>query len=354
MKIAVVRNRKKEGVLYRYGRPSPETYGRKSVQRVMDALRAGGHEIKVLEGDLTLFRKLKAFIPADENGRPTGLVFNLSYGIQGDCRYTHLPAMLEMAGIPYTGANPLGQTIALDKVVTKQILQSAGIPTPKMAVMARPDLAAAEHLRYPLVVKPRHESTSCGLHLVHNEDELISAVLAVTAQFEQEALVEEYIPGREFCISVLGNEELQVLPFVELDFGTREHPMLTRDDKFHRTEDEPQKICPVTLKPELEARIREIVEQTFRACHCRDYARVDLRLDPFGNPYVLEINSMASLGQGGTFVVAAREAGYTFESLINEIVNIAARRAGLPVHAPARLPIMVRPQPVRPTLSAAA
>lgn len=329
MKVAVVRNRKKKGVIYEYGRPSPEKYGRKSVQRVMDALRAGGHEIKVMEGDITLFSKLRKFIPPDENGRPTGVVFNLSYGIQGDCRYTHLPAMLEMVGIPYTGANPLGHAISLDKVVTKQILDKEGIPTPKMAVLSRPDPSAAEGLRFPLVVKPRHESTSCGLHLVHTHEELISAVRSVTAQFEQDALVEEYIPGRELCISILGNRELEVLPFVELDFNGRENPMLTREDKFHRTEDEPQKNCPIVIARDLETRIREMVTRAFRLCQCRDYARVDLRIDRFGNPYILEINSMASLGQGGTFVVAAREAGYSFEALINEIIHISASRAGL-------------------------
>ncbi|MFQ5649926.1 MAG: ATP-grasp domain-containing protein [bacterium] len=331
MKVAVVRNRKKQGVIYRYGRPSPETYGKKSVQRVMDALRAGGHEIKVIEGDLTMFPRLRKFIPPDENGRPTGLVFNLSYGIQGDCRYTHLPGMLEMTGVPYTGASPLGHSIALDKVITKQILTSSGIPTPKMAVMSRPDPTRINGLRFPLVVKPRQESTSCGLHLVYDYDELIAAVLNVTAQFEQEALVEEYILGRELCVSIIGNDKLEILPFVELDFNGRGHPMLTREDKFHRTADEPTKICPVTLDPDLEAKIRIMVAQTYRLCHCRDYARVDLRIDPFGNPYILEINSMASLGQGGTLVAAAREAGYSFEALINRIVYMACRRGGLDV-----------------------
>jgi len=331
MKIAVVRNRKKDGILYQYGRPSPETYGKKSVQRVMDALRHGGHEIKVMEGDVSLFTNLRRFIPVDENGQPSGLVFNMSYGIQGDCRYTHVPALLEMLGVPYTGANPLGHSICLDKVVTKQILMNAGIPTPNMAVVATPDAAATHGLRYPLVVKPRHESTSNGLFLVHDDDELKHAVSAIVCEFEQDALVEEYIPGREFCIGVLGNGAPEVLPFVELHFNGREHPLLTREDKFHRTTDEPQKVCPVRLSSDLYARIREIVRETFTLCHCRDYARVDLRVDTFGNPYVLEINSMASLGQGGTFVVAAREAGYTFEGLINEIVAVAGRRAGLEV-----------------------
>jgi len=328
MKVAVVRNRKKEGVVCNFGRMSPETYGRKSVQRVMDALRVGGHDIKVLEGDMSLFRNLMKFMPPDENGRPSGLVFNMSYGIQGDCRYTHVPGMLEMAGVPYTGSNPLGHSLSLDKVITKMLLENAGIPTPKMCAMDKPDPVASERLSYPLVVKPTHESTSCGLHLVHNYDELVTAVLSVTAQYQQKALVEEYVPGREFCVGILGNEDLEIFPLVEIEFNQRENPLLTREDKFHKTTDEPRKVCPVFLDRELEEQIKSIAVQTFRACHCKDYARVDLRVDPAGNPYVLEINSMASLGQGGSYVMAAREAGYSFESLINRIVAVTCLRYG--------------------------
>jgi len=329
MKVAVVRNRKKEGVVCNFGRMSPETYGRKSVQRVMDALRAGGHEVKALEGDISLFQNLQTFMPSEASGRPSGVVFNMAYGIQGDCRYTHVPGMLEMAGVPYTGSNPLGHSLSLDKVITKMLLENAGIPTPKMCAMDKPDPVASERLSYPLVVKPRHESTSCGLHLVHNYDELVTAVLSITAQYQQEALVEEYVPGLEFCVGLLGNEELEILPLVEVDFKGRENPLLTREDKFHKTADEPRKICPVFLSKDLEGQIKRIAVQTFRACHCKDYARVDLRVDPAGRPYVLEINSMASLGQGGSFVMAAKEVGYTFESLINHIVDITSLRYGL-------------------------
>ncbi|MFQ5650976.1 MAG: ATP-grasp domain-containing protein [bacterium] len=334
MKVAVVRNRKNEGIINKFGRKSPETYGKKSVVRVMDALNAGGHEISVMEGDMSLFQNLQEFIPPDRTGCPTGLVFNMSYGIQGDCRYTHVPGMLEMAGIPYIGANPLGHSLAQDKVITKILLQSAGIPTPKMCVMQTPDRGAAQGLRYPLVVKPRHESSSCGLHLVHEYDQLVTAVLSVTAQFQQEALVEEFVQGREFCVGVLGNEALEILPFVELDFNGRANPLLTRDDKFHKTIDEPRKLCPAPVDYDLEKRVKDIVEQTFRVCHCKDFARVDLRVDPFGNPYVLEINSMASLGQGGSFVLGARGAGYSFDSLINRIVDIACSRYGLRTEQP--------------------
>jgi len=325
MKVAVVRNRKNLGVLHRFGRPSPETYGRKSVQRVMDALRAGGHEVGVFEADATLIDSLRGFIGTDEFGRPDGLVFNMSYGIQGDCRYAHLPAMLEMAGVPYTGSSPFGHTLALDKVVTKILLRDAGVPTPDWTVMERPRRDPGD-LRYPLIVKPRHESTSFGLRIVNDGIELFEAVEAIRDLYEQDALVEAYVDGREVNVGLLGNAPLEVLPPVEIDFGTRTLRIDTIDDKFHRTEQEPQKICPAPLPPETTDLLHQIAVRTFRATHCRDYARIDLRLDQTGQPTVLEINSMASLGAGGSFVLAARTAGLDFEALVNRIVDVTHLR----------------------------
>jgi D-alanine-D-alanine ligase len=267
------------------------------------------------------------------------MVFNMAYGIQGECRYTHVPAMLEMAGIPYTGSSPLGHALALDKVITKILLRDAGVPTPAFQVMSQPD-EDPSGLRFPLVVKPRHESTSYGLRLVHNRKELADAVLAIVHQFQQEALVEEYIDGREVCIGMLGNRDIEFLPPVEIDFANRELRLMTWDDKYHRRVDEPQKICPALLADCLAARLRELSLTTFAACHCKDYARVDIRIDPSGRPFVLEINSMASLGEGGSFVRAAVQAGYRFTSLVNRIIKIAYDRyfgAAGPGPAPAGL-----------------
>ena len=158
--------------------------------------------------------------PGSESCHPSGLVFNMAYGIQGECRYTHVPAMLEMAGVPYTGSCPLGHALALDKVIAKIQMQAAGIPTPAFKVMGRPD-DDVSGLRFPLVVKPRHESTSYGLQLVDDQCQLGDAVAAIVAQYRQDALVEEYIDGREVCIGLLGNGEVECLPAVELDFGGR-------------------------------------------------------------------------------------------------------------------------------------
>ncbi len=325
MRIAVVRNRQNTGIIAKFGRECPEVYGKQSVQRVIDALREGGHEVGVFEGDMTMLTGLQEFLSPGADGLPGGMVFNMSYGVQGDCRYTHVPAMLEMAGIPYTGSSPLGHTLALDKVVTKILMVEAGVPTPAFKVMggAGEDPGA---LRFPLVVKPRHESSSFGLRRVKTREELDEAVTAIVSMYRQDALVEEYIEGREIAVGILGNGPGECLPLVELDFSGCPVAMMTHADKMHKSDHEPRRVCPAPVEGALAERLREISLKTFAACHCRDYSRVDIRVDGEGRPFVLEINSMASLGWGGAYVMAARQAGHSFTELVCGIVDSAHRR----------------------------
>lgn len=232
--------------------------------------------------------------------------------------------MLEMAGVPYTGATPLGHAVSLDKVVAKTLMRDAGVPTPAWAVLSAP--GDPGDLRYPMVVKPRHESTSHGLQLVHDRAQLDAAVLEIADRYKQDALVEEYIDGREVCVGLLGNDPPAALPAVELDFTDRRLRLMTFDDKYHRAQDEPTKICPAPLPQPLARELERIAVATFEACHCRD----DVRLDADGRPYVLEINSMASLGAGGSFVRAAETLGLDFDALVDEIVEVAAQRCDIP------------------------
>ncbi len=326
MKIAIVRNRNNDGVFSNIGQPCPERYGRRSVQLVMNALRTAGHTVKIFEGDINLFANLKDFIPPDPaTGLPSGMVFNMSYGIQGDSRYTHVPAMLEMAGIPYTGPGPYAHVVSLDKVLTKLIMERHHIPTPKFCVLGSPEQQAGG-LRYPLIVKPRHESTSLGIQVVSNKDELRQAVEAVLTEYQQDALVEEYIDGREFAIGLLDVNPIELLPIVELEYRDKNIKILTKPDKFHKSTEEPKKICPAPIDDKIANNLKKLAVSLYRLCQCRDYARVDVRLDRDGNPFVLEINSMTTLGTKGGFVLAARKAGYTFKRLVWRILDIAHER----------------------------
>jgi D-alanine-D-alanine ligase len=341
MKVAVVHNGNHADVINRFGRPSPERYSLKHVNMVVAALQAGGHTVALLEAGVSLFDELRRFMPPDPvTGGPTGMVFNMAYGIQGDARYTHLPAMLELAGYPYTGSTPLGHALALDKVITKVLMIDAGVPTPRYKVLAPNPHGATDdsNLTYPLVVKPKHESTSYGLQLVHDRAGLEAAIQAIFDKYQQAALVEEYIDGREVAIAILGNgKDVEFFPAVELDFGDRALRLMTWDDKYHKRFDEPKKVCPAPLPEKFISELNELALKTFHACHLRDYARVDIRINPQGKPYVLEINSMASLGDGGCYVTSSKAAGYDFTRLANRILEVAQTRYGLPTLSPTEL-----------------
>jgi D-alanine-D-alanine ligase len=324
LKIAVVRNRAKEGIIAQLGAPCPERYGERIVRRVAEALRGAGHAVGIFEADMTLLERLRVFLGPGGSSGLGGIVFNMSYGIQGESRYTHLPAMLEMAGVPYTGPGPLGHAVSLDKVVAKVLMRHAGVPTPAFAVMRGGEVRDGD-LVFPLVVKPRHESTSNGLHVVSDAEELTEAVADVRERYAEDALVETFVSGREFAVGLLGNEPVECLPAVELEYPLGRLRAMTRDDKFHKRSDEPRKVCP-RLDAATKARLEDLAVATFRACSCRDYARVDIRTDEQGRPFVLEINSMASLGSTSSFVFAARHAGLDYEALVCRIVEIAVER----------------------------
>ncbi|MER9436101.1 ATP-grasp domain-containing protein [Mesorhizobium sp. M0618] len=324
MRIAVVWNDDDTGVINRFGQPCPEVYGRETIESVAAALQLGGHETLLCEGDKRMLATLERFMPPGSQGNPSGFVFNMAYGIQGECRLTHVPAMLEMAGIPYTGSSPLGHGVALDKIVTKRLIRDRGVPTPNFRVMRRGTESTGD-LRFPMVVKPRHESDSCGVQLVHDAAQLRQAVEVIVMQFAQDALVEEYIEGREIWVALLGNRELEVLPLVEQDFGDRETRLVTWEAK-HMALAAPPKICPAQIGSKLATMLRDISVATFGACQCRDYARVDFRIDRCGQPFVLEINTMPGLGVTSAYASAATTAGYSSSSLINRILDVAHTR----------------------------
>lgn len=324
MRVAIVSNYDYAGVINRFGQPCPEQYrSDEMVGRVVAALQEGGHETLLCEGDKGLLTALERFMPPDPEACPSGIVFNLAEGIQGEYRYTHVPAMLEMAGVPYTGSSLLGHGLTNDKLVTKRLIRDYGVPTPNFRVM-RSGTESTGDLRFPVVVKPRVEECSLGLQLVHEPAQLRRAVEAIVSQYSQDALVEEYIEGREICIALLGNEEMEVLPLVEQDFGGRATRLMTWEAKYSAAP--VPKICPAQIGSGLETVLRDISIATFRACMCRDYARVDVRIDRAGRPFVLEINSMPGLATHSSYVQAARAAGYTFPSLVNRILNVAHKR----------------------------
>jgi len=325
MKIAVVYNRDSKRVINLFGMPNQEKYGLKSIQRITNALEAGGHQVKCFEGDKDLIDNLEEFMPRVVKGERPGMVFNLSYGIQGQARYTHVPGMLEMIGLPYVGSGPLAHSLALDKVVSKMIFRQHGLPTPDFAVLDEPGFEMPQ-LEFPVIVKPKNEAVSFGIRICHNEEEVREGADAIFQKFSQPVLVERYIEGREINVGILGNNPCEALPPAELTFGEGGPRIYTYEDKTRRSGREVGVVCPAPLDEELTERAKATAIRAFKALGCYDCARIDMRLDEQGNLYILEVNSLPSLGEHGSYVQGAAAVGLDFPALVNRLVEVAAAR----------------------------
>ena len=326
MKVAVVYNRDRSGVINVFGMQSREWYPEETIQRVVRALESVGHLVELIPADRFLLAKLKKFLPKLSRRRPNGIVLNLALGIQGKARYTHVPAMLEVAGIPYTGSSPVGHILAFDKVVAKQIFLASGLPTPAYQVFWSAD-QPIQYLRFPAIVKPRGEAASFGLQVVHDEKALRAAVAQVVEDYKQPALTEEYIEGREVNVSILGNNPPEPLPVLELKFPNSDDPVYSHEAKFAVLKrQKAKKICPAKLPRETASFIQNIAVRAFEILNIHDFGRVDIRLDQYNQPYILEMNSMASINPDSSFVFSAGKAGYDYDALINRIIEVALQR----------------------------
>lgn len=325
MKIAVIYNRESKSVINLFGLPNREKYGKKSIARITDALKKYGHQVKTFEGDKDLIAKLEEFMPQVLKGERPGLAFNLSYGIQGQARYTHVPGILEMVGIPYAGSGPLAHSLALDKVVAKMIFVQNDLPTPSFMVLNPPELKDPG-LPYPLIVKPKNEAVSMGIRVVHNQEDLFEAVQGIFKRFQQAALVEQYIQGREINVGILGNNPPEALPPCEIVISGDGPNIYTIEDKKGKSGRTIDWICPAPMDAETSKKAQEIALGAFNALGCYDCARVDMRMDADGHLYILEINSLPSLGEHGSYTIAANNIGLDFAALINRLVEVASAR----------------------------
>lgn len=326
MKIAVIYNRESQKVINLFGVPNREKYGLVAIQRIVNALKKGGHQVIALEGDKDLIDHLEHFMPRALKGERPGMAFNLSYGIQGQARYTHIPGILEMVGVPYVGSGPLAHSLALDKVVAKMLFVQNGVPTPEFAVLEAPGFEMPA-LEFPLIVKPKNEAVSFGIKIVNDEEELRDAANIIFEQFDQAVLTERYIEGKEINVGLLGNgSNLETFPAAELVFGEGGPNIYTLEDKRRKSGREVGVVCPARIDEATAEKAKAIAMRAFNVLGCYDCARVDMRMDEQGNLYVLEINSLPSLGEHGSYVAAAETVGLDFAALVNRLAEVAASR----------------------------
>ncbi|MDD5196691.1 MAG: ATP-grasp domain-containing protein [Candidatus Omnitrophica bacterium] len=261
------------------------------------------------------------------------IVFNISEGLTGRNRESQVPILLEMAGIPFVGADALTLGLTLDKIMAKKIFIAEKIPTPKFfEISSAAELIHTNHHKFPLIVKPRFEGSSKGLSensRVATKEELVKQVDYVVTAYKQPALVEEFISGQEFTVALVGNDPVEVLPIVQIKIDGK----LKLNNKFYTfariTSDRLEYICPAKISQELKKKIDELALKTYKAVECRDFGRVDFRVDNEGRPYVLEINPLPSLSTEDVFMLLAQNIGITYEQMIGKILNSAIRRHNL-------------------------
>lgn len=295
---------------------------------VLAALRNLGHRVEVIGlGDrLTDLRlSIRDFKPH--------IVFNLLDEFSGIESYDYyVVAYLELKRQRYTGCNPRGMMISRDKVLTKQVLASHRIATPRFALFPR-DRCFREprRLNFPLFVKSATEDASLGIaqaSVVDDLPALRSRIEFIHAHVQTDALVEEYIDGRELYVGVLGNQRLTTFPIWEMDFGqlSREQARIaTRAVKWNSNYQQRHGIsthAATDLGTEQSAAIVRQAKRIYRALHMSGYARMDLRLRDDGKVYLLEANANPDLTYGEDFAESAAAIGLDYEALIRRIVSI--------------------------------
>lgn len=324
MRIAIVSNLSRKGIINVFGRQNKEHYAPDEIRAAAEALRKANHTVETFEGDKYLVENLEAFMPRVLKGERPGMVFNLAYGIQGESRYTHIPSLLEMLGIPYVGSGPLAHSIALDKAMTKMVMGWANLPTPGFQVVSSASAKINSELKFPLIVKPKDEAVSFGVRVVENQKQLCDAIKESISDFQSPALVERFLEGREFNVGILGNGgDAEILPIVEIDLTNAKERIQTFETKKKCLLPH---ICPADVPEALAHELRELALKTFNTVHCLDCARIDFRLDKEGKPYILEINSMPAIHPNGSYFAAAKQAGHDYAGMINCMVKAAAVR----------------------------
>jgi D-alanine-D-alanine ligase len=307
-----------------------------TIAAVESALSRLGKVVR-LEANEDFPEKLRAARP--------DIVFNIAEGFHGVNREAHVPAICEFFGIPYSGSDPFTLSLCLDKARTKETLTFHGIPTPKFVVVenVKQVESASRDLSFPLFVKPLHEGSSKGItdrNLVHDRGELRQQTQFLLENYHQPVLVEEYLPGQEFTCAVLGNgDDATVLPIVAMNFETLPAgalPIYSFDAKFvwDRPEN-PLDIfqCPARITSELQASIERVTLDAFRVLGCRDWARIDVRLDAAGTPNIIEVNPLPGIlpdpADNSCLPKAARAAGIGYDELIQSCLKHAAGRQGV-------------------------
>lgn len=326
MRIAVLANLKKD-VPFDIEHPPDHDYwddldDPRTVRTVVRALRRNGHEVKYIAPRLSVIRRLLAYQP--------DLCFNFCEGHFGVSREAQIPAILDMLRIPYTGSGVLGMSLSHNKYMAKKVFRWVGLPTPEFEVVNNPEEIPDIEIEFPLFVKPTHEGTSIGINenaLVKDYESLVRQVKWAWNEVKAPILIEKYIEGREFTVSIMGD---RVLPIIEIVSPTGYYSHFQKEDENSLV----YRICPAKLTPEKQAEIEKTALGAMRALELQDFCRMDLRMDENENIYILEVNPLPLLFPDplqASYVFSSKVAGMTYTEMINNLIDVAVKRLGLTI-----------------------
>jgi D-alanine-D-alanine ligase len=300
-------------------------------EEIFQALTKLGHEPSyyLLDG------KNQTLLALAKSG--ANLVFNLTESYAGDDTMDkNIAAYLELLHFPYTGSGPQALYLAQDKAIAKKIFDFHKIKTPDFATSYKGRTDHSHDIKFPLIVKPVSEDGSIGIDdgaVVDSVKDLMERIHYIQEEFDSPALIEEYIEGREIYASIVGNENPEVLPLIELDLSKlpKGTPRIaTQDVKFDH-ETEAYKVTKSAPAEDLDEQTTKNLQDTalaaYRALKLRDYARIDMRLNKKGEVYVIEANPNPWLASAAEFTMAAKKAGYSYADMINKIVELARARS---------------------------
>ena len=328
MRIALILNTRHAESEFEVEYDPPHT-----IELIKHGILATGHEYIFIEADENFVENLKALKP--------DLVFNRAEGLRGDSRESHVPAILEMLGIPYVGSNVLTTAIGLNKAWAKKVLLYHGISTPKFYVCKSDQEAERIRGGFPYILKPNEEGSSMGIteeNLVHDKTQLRTRLKQMIEEHQQPILIEQFIQGREFSTGLLGRpgQNPEVLSILEIDFskfpevggvfGQRAKTVLDSLDHY---------ICPAQIPKNLRKLLERISIDVWYALDVKDFARIDFRMNEKEKLFFLEINPLPGMdfdteeNDLSFYPYMAMKSGYTYDELIRRLLESACARYGL-------------------------
>lgn len=321
MKIGLTYDLRTDYLKQGYGQEETAEFDKEStIEGLEQAIQKAGHQTIRIGHAQSLMKALLA-------GETWDMVFNIAEGLYGEGRESLVPALLDAYKIPYVFSGPVTLGVSLNKAFAKQIVRDSGVNTPAFAVVSKPEDIDNVNLEYPLFAKPISEGTGKGIDsksFIISKEELNKVCVNLLSKFNQPVLVEEYLPGREFTVGVLGTGENAFVPgAMEILYNKNTHNFYSYDNK----ENYEGRINYVAVTGELLEQCKDVALNSWKALNCFDGGRVDVKIDRFGKMSFIEVNPLAGLNPTiSDLPILCNFNNVSYQEIINEILKSAIQR----------------------------